>query len=190
MKFKVLLAAMLLTVLACGEGNAPDSKATPDNPGSDEVGSDETIDETTWDSGSDNPCSFPLVRLRTGQSQTCDGGNEHRWPIGMDESDCHGWQGTDNSGGVHDNSANTIRCNGDGTFEFTQYAGNLDCGGTGTRKVYTLNTCEQDIPPMLYTVAIDLTCCSDPDSPECPTGVPSAGAIGAEITLNGLVCDE
>lgn len=196
MRMKLLFVALILTVVACGEEDDPET--TPEDTSSSEVGGDETPDDTTdevtdevtADSGSDNPCVFPLVKLQTGQSQTCDGGNEHHWPIGMDESDCHGWTGIDNSGGVHNNSANTIRCNEDGTFEFTQYAGNLNCEGTGTRKVYSLNACEQDIPPMLYTVAIDLTCCSEPDSAGCPTGVPAAGAVGAEISLNGVVCDE
>ena len=196
----MLFVAMVLVVAACGESEEP--TGTQEEPGSSEAGIENTSDdstdsvtngsddEATNETSSDNPCVYPLVRLQTGQSQSCDGGNEHHWPIGMDEADCHGWQGTDNSGGVHNNSANTIRCNEDGTFEFTQYAGNLNCGGSGVRKVYSLNTCEQDIPPVLYTVAIDLTCCSDPESPDCIKGVPTAGPVGAEISLNGVVCDE
>lgn len=206
MKFKMLFIVLILVVTACGESDAPgaepaetgaseasaedteDTAETSDDNAGDTA--DDTTGNTTEDGNPDNPCAYPLVKLQTGQSQTCDGGNEHHWPIGMDESDCHGWQGMDNSGGVHNNSANTIRCNEDGTFEFTQYAGNLNCEGSGVRKVYSLNTCEQDIPPMLYTVAIDLTCCSEPESPQCATGVPSAGPVGAEISLNGVVCDE
>jgi len=108
----------------------------------------------------------------------------------MRAEDCRGWSGEDNRGNVHENSADTIQCNGDGSFSFTQYAGNLDCSGTGVTKTYTLESCEQDIPPILYTVALDLTCCSDPDSPACVTGVPSVSVPGAEVSLNGAICDQ
>ncbi|MBT6436038.1 MAG: hypothetical protein HOK97_01960 [Deltaproteobacteria bacterium] len=195
MKMNLLCLALAWMIVGCGEVEEssviPDETESTDssNDTSSDDSTDGTSEETIDDTSADNPCAFPLVRLQTGQSETCDGGNEHHWPIGMDESDCHGWQGMDNSGGIHNNSANTIRCNDDGTFEFTQFGGNLNCEGNGTRKVYSLNTCEQDIPPMLYTVAIDLTCCSNPDSPDCRVGIPSAGPVGAEISLNGVVCE-
>jgi hypothetical protein len=139
--------------------------------------------------GASTGCAYPLVRLQTSQDSSCSGGNEHLWPVGMDETDCHGWRGVDSSGGTHDNSANDIRCNGDGTFQFTQFAGNLTCDGSGVTKVYALDECEQDTPPSLYTVALDLTCCSDPDSDECITGIPSVGVPGGEVMRNGESCE-
>ncbi len=108
----------------------------------------------------------------------------------MASTDCHGWQALDTSGKQHDNSAADIKCNVDGTFSFTQYAGNLDCSGDGATKTYTLNDCEQDIPPSLYTVAVDLTCCSSPNDPACLKGIPSVSIAGAAIVLNGMVCEE
>jgi hypothetical protein len=129
--------------------------------------------------------TFPLVTLQSGPSGTCAGGNLHRWPVGMDALDCHGWQAVDPTGRVHGNSANSIRCNPDGTFSFTQYAGNLECGGSGVTKTYAPNTCQQDIPPRLHTSAIDLTCCSHPNSDQCKRGVPSVSVPGATIFLNG-----
>lgn len=133
-------------------------------------------------------CSAPLVILRTGTDSGCGGVNEHRWPIGLAAADCHGWRATDTKGDLHDNSANQVKCNSDGTFTFTQFPGNLNCTGTGTVKTYTLNKCEQDTPPMLYTVAVDLTCCSNPTSAACKTGTPSVAASGSTITLNGKSC--
>ena len=185
---------MLMMVVGCGQFNeSPEDLALSDSD-TGEASSDDDTEESTdasaaGEPASDNPCAFPLVRLQTGQDDSCSGGNDHYWPIGMDETACHGWQGADNSGSTHDNSANTIRCNGDGTFEFTQYAGNIGCEGTGVRKVYSLNVCEQDIPPMLYTVAIDLTCCSEPDSPQCLVGIPTVGVSAGQTTLNGVVCE-
>ena len=134
-----------------------------------------------------NPCAFPLVKLRTGPDESCSGGNEHHWPVGMAPEDCHGWSATA-GGREHLNSANTIQCNEDGTFEFTQFAGNLDCSGTGVRKVYSLDECQQDIPPRLYTLAFDLACCAAPDSPECQVGAPLVTVPGGTVFLNGESC--
>jgi hypothetical protein len=133
-------------------------------------------------------CVAPLVRLQTGSDSSCEGGKEHAWPVGMAADDCHGWRATDTTGSEHDNSANSIQCNADGSFQFTQYPGTLKCEGTGTVKVYTADTCEQDTPPTLYTVAVDLSCCTDPDSAACTVGRPSVGVDGAQITLNGEAC--
>ena len=108
----------------------------------------------------------------------------------MAPSACHGWTGTDPRGGIHENSAKNIQCHPDGSFSFEQYAGNIDCAGTGVLKTYTLNTCEQDIPPSLYTMAIDLTCCEDPSHPDCVHGVPSVSVPGGSITLDGEPCLE
>lgn len=136
----------------------------------------------------EDPCAYPLVKLRTGQSETCEGGNEHHWPVGMATDDCHGWAATDPRGSLHENSASGIRCNSDGSFEFTQFAGNLLCEGTGVSKVFHPGECVQDTPPVLHTVAFDLTCCSEPESPECLAGVPSVSIEGATVTLNGEDC--
>jgi len=175
-------------LFGCGEAQESVDATSTSDVTSGEFAGDETTEDGV--ASGDAPCVFPLVKLQTGQDDTCAGGNEHHWPVGMDEAACHGWRGIDNSGGTHDNSANAIRCNADGTFEFTQFAGNLDCQGSGVTKVYSPGVCEQDIPPMLYTVAIDLTCCSDPDSPDCLVGMPSVGVSGGEISLDGVVCEE
>ena len=141
-----------------------------------------------------NNCAYPLVQLQTGSDSECTGGNIHEWPVGMGDEDCHGWSSYDTSGKLHENSANNIRCNADGTFTFTQFAGTLTCEGgrEGVVKTYALNSCEQDIPPTLFTKAIDLTCCINPDSPECTTGIPSVSVSSApsDIYLNGELCVE
>ena len=134
-------------------------------------------------------CSFPLVKLRTGSSTSCAGGQTHSWPIGMAANDCHGWRAVDTAGQSHDNSANDIKCNSDGSFSFVQFGGNLGCSGAGTLKSYTVNVCEQDIPPSLYTVAFDLTCCSDPGAPGCTTGLPSVTVPGGTVYRNGTACN-
>ena len=72
-------------------------------------------------------CSAPLVTIQTGGDTSCKGGNTHTWPVGIPATDCHGWQSPDTVGREHNNSASNIQCNGDGTFSFVQYAGNLDC---------------------------------------------------------------
>ncbi len=133
-------------------------------------------------------CVSPVVWLRTGPDPGCAGQNTHAWPVGMNASDCHGWRAVDNTGRAHDNSANDIRCNADGSFSFVQFPGNLDCAGTGTQKDYLLNACEQDTPPSLFTVAFDLICCSDPADPACKTEVPSVSAAGGSVYLNGEAC--
>jgi hypothetical protein len=107
----------------------------------------------------------------------------------MAETDCHGWGAEDTSGSTHNNSANTIQCNADGSFSFTQYAGNLDCSGTGTRKTFFQDVCEQDIPPNLYTLGINLSCCTDPTGPDCEVGNPSVTVPGGQVFLNGEACE-
>lgn len=79
----------------------------------------ETINTST------DGCTFPLVMLQTGKDSECGGGNIHAWPVGMDSDDCHGWAAYDTEGKLHENSANNITCNPDGTFSFTQFAGTL-----------------------------------------------------------------
>ena len=146
----------------------------------------------TVNTSNNNNCSYPLVMLQTGPDSECSGGNIHAWPVGVDNTDCHGWTAIDNNGKLHKNSANNISCNPDGTFSFTQYAGSLTCegGSGGVTKTYALNSCGQDIPPTLYTKAIDLTCCTYPDSPECQIGAPtvSAGTSVSIIYINGQEC--
>ena len=141
-------------------------------------------------------CSAKLVKTVSGSSTTCEGFAAstygHFWPIGMAATDCHGWQSTAN-GEVHDNAANNIRCSSDGkSLLYDQYAGNIDCSGTPTSKSFVLNECHQGIPPVLYDMAIDLSCCDDPNGANCVTGVPSAtSAATSDETyyLNGAQCD-
>ncbi|HRG98999.1 MAG TPA: hypothetical protein PLR99_22270 [Polyangiaceae bacterium] len=101
---------------------------------------------------------------------------------------CHGWRSVDTTGRQHDNSASQITCNPDGSFSFTQYAGNLGCSGSGVTKTYRLNVCEQDTPPTLYTTAVDLTCCANPSSAACVRATPSVSVAGATIYLDGAAC--
>ena len=139
------------------------------------------------------PCAAMLVSSQTGSSSTCDGGSVHVWPIGLAPTDCHGWRAVDTSGGEHDNSANQIRCNADGSVSFVQYAGSIDCTevvGPGVAKTFRVGDCEQDIPPSLYTTGRDVTCCTDPGAPGCVTGTPSALNGQATIYLNGASCED
>lgn len=133
-------------------------------------------------------CSFPLVSIQTGSDASCKGGNTHMYPVGMPGASCHGWRAVDTSGRQHDNSANSIVCNGDGTFSFVQFAGNLTCSGNGQPKTYRPNTCAQDIPPTLFSIPTNLACCSAPTSTACKTGIPEVGVAGASIFLNSLLC--
>jgi hypothetical protein len=167
--------ASLITSAACASEPAPTAVdgGSDGGPGGD---------------ASDNPCAFRLVRLQTGADPSCAGGNTHAWPVGMAPTACHGWRAVDTMGRQHDNSANDIRCNADGTFSFVQFAGGLDCSGGGVLKTYALDVCKQDIPPTLHTVAVDLTCCSNPASPACVTDTPSVSVPGGTTFLNGAPC--
>ena len=135
-------------------------------------------------------CFAPLASLSTGPDSACGGGGIHNFPLGLYPPDCHGWRAVDPNGEAHDNSANAIGCNFDGSFSFTQFAGSIDCTGNGTVKSYALNHCEQDSPPSLYSVATNLTCCSEPDSEACVVGAPSVSQAGATIYLNGVLCED
>ena len=135
-----------------------------------------------------SPCIYPLVELQTGKDAACGGGNVHSWPIGMAATDCHGWTAVDTSGKAHHNSANAIGCDADGAFSFTQYAGNLDCSGSGTLKTFFAGVCQQDIPPVLHTKATNLACCSDMEHPDCVVGMPSVSVPGGLVSLNGNAC--
>eukprot|EP00976_Prorocentrum_cordatum_P024858 505819-Prorocentrum_minimum.AAC.1 len=136
-------------------------------------------------------CNAPLVSITFAPSDTCAGENVHNWPIGMSAESCHGWRGVDGTGREHLNSAKGIKCNSDGTFQYTQYAGNLDCSVGGVTKTYTLNECKQDIPPTLYGKMTNNACCVNPSSSECQTGFPAAGNARLQTTiyLNGTLCD-
>lgn len=133
-------------------------------------------------------CMYPLVTLQTGPSSDCSGQSAHKWPVGMAATDCHGWQAIDTSGKQHNNSANQIRCTSDGGFTLTQFAGVLDCSGTGVVKTYALNVCTQDTPPSLYTQAVDLSCCNTATAAACAKGLPSVGVDGASVYLNNQKC--
>jgi hypothetical protein len=177
---------------ATAPDSAQDTSATLELPG--EVTGEDTV-ASTQDSVTDeglapsSPCAFPLVYLQTGKDTNCDGGNTHAWPIGMAATSCHGWKAVDTSGNEHNNSANAIGCNADGSFTFTQFAGNLDCSGTGVVKTFVADQCEQDIPPVLYTKAVNLTCCTDPEHPDCQVGIPTVSIPGGTVYLNGTLCE-
>jgi interferon gamma-inducible protein 30 len=128
-------------------------------------------------------CSTTLVTVQTGSDSSCAGGNQHTWPTGYLPTQCHGWEAIDDSGKNHANSANNMRCNSDGSFSFTQFAGNLDCSGTGVDKTMTA-TCEQDIPPTLYSVLAGDDCGSFSGQP----GV-TQGDTENTIYLDGELCD-
>ncbi|MGB0592003.1 MAG: hypothetical protein ACPGU1_20165 [Myxococcota bacterium] len=166
-----------------GEGQAAVDTAT-------ESSSEDTTEERPpEDTPQTSPCAFPLVELQTAKDPACGGGNLHRWPIGMAGTACHGWRAMDNSGEEHDNSANAIGCGEDGSFTFTQFAGNLDCSGSGVVKTYTADACEQDTPPVLYTKAINLACCESLTHPDCVTGLPSVSIPGGQVFLDGDLCE-
>lgn len=136
-------------------------------------------------------CTAQLVTSQTGSGSSCSGGSKHLWPIGMAAKDCHGWVAVDNDGKEHLNSANQIQCNPDGSVSFVQFANSLDCTeivGAGVAKSFKVGTCEQDIPPTLYTTGIDTACCTDPAAAGCVTGSPSALDGKATIYLNGKKC--
>lgn len=131
-------------------------------------------------------CTSKLVGVRTGTSTTCSQDIVHYYPVG-DTSLCYGWASTDSS---HINSAKDIQCVEATTFSFVQYAGNLNCQGTGVFKTVKLNDCEQDYPPAVYTVGIDLACCADPNGAACKTDVPYATSNGGSlIYADGQLCD-
>ena len=168
--------------------NQADGESTPE---ADAAADPEDPDSSVDPEGptSDSPCASPLVELQTAKDPTCAGGNVHRWPIGMAPTACHGWRAVDPSGQQHDNSANAIGCGDDGSFTFTQFAGNLDCGGSGVVKTYIADACAQDIPPALYTKAINLACCEDLAHPDCVTGAPSVTIPGGQTFLDGVLCE-
>jgi len=125
-----------------------------------------------------------LVKTVSGPSETCEGfdtgGNAHFWPLGGDATGCHGWRATDFTGKVHDNSANNIRCSGDGTrLLYDQFAATIDCSPSemtpeGVPKEFVFNECHQGVPPTLYDTALNLECCANPSSDACQKGVPVA----------------
>lgn len=135
-------------------------------------------------------CTAPLVTIQTGSNSSCAGGNTHAWPLGLKATDCHGWRGVDTSGAQHDNSANNIRCNGDGSFSFDQHAGTLTCNNpTPVTKTYRTGQCAQDIPPSLYSIPLNLSCCTAPGSASCTSGTPSVGAgSSSTVYLNNKTC--
>jgi len=191
----LLVLSMALQVMGCRGADSTD----PNTSNSTETAStaDETADSTdaaettgtdTTSESDDSACAYPLVKLVTVPDSSCAGDKAHWWPVGMAASDCHGWAAVDTQGKEHLNSAKNIRCNEDGSFSFDQYAGNLTCAGTGKTKSYTLNACEQDTPPTLYTMAVDLTCCSDPTSTACKVGLPTVDREGATVYLNNVKC--
>eukprot|EP00551_Chaetoceros_affinis_P017134 CAMPEP_0203712590 /NCGR_PEP_ID=MMETSP0091-20130426/70115_1 /ASSEMBLY_ACC=CAM_ASM_001089 /TAXON_ID=426623 /ORGANISM="Chaetoceros affinis, Strain CCMP159" /LENGTH=275 /DNA_ID=CAMNT_0050590571 /DNA_START=626 /DNA_END=1453 /DNA_ORIENTATION=- len=133
-------------------------------------------------------CSAKLVAVQTGPSTTCDGGNEHWWPL---EGGCHGWEGLSPNGEIHLNSASGMKCIDEDTFTFDQYAGSLDCTGTAVTKTIHFDTCEQDRPPVLYSKGINFECCKNPDSESCKTAAPYVTLDGTTVIYkDGEICDD
>lgn len=139
-------------------------------------------------------CSARLATVQIGSDDQCSSGNLHHWPLYEDASDCHGWTLFDNDGKSHENSAAGMRCNDDGTFSFTQFAGNLVCDGDGvdtTRvrvnpgdgadKTITFE-CKPDIPTSLHFILYS-ACGSE-------KGQPASTQPDTDIYLNGDLCDE
>ncbi len=99
-------------------------------------------------------------RIQVGFWETSDCSGE---PVALNSfsieaaADCYCWPG--HSG---ENSADTFSCNdGDGSFTYTQY-GSLECGAgdnSPTEKTVYTTSCEQDIPPTLYTMILDYSPC-------------------------------
>ena len=136
-------------------------------------------------------CTARLVAVATSSDTTCPAGAPQHWyPVGGEPTDCHGWAAKDTSGREHLNSASNLKCNADGSFTLTQYAGNLGCTGTGVEKTFRQARCEQDPLPVLWSRAAYLSCCSAPGSAACAanTGTPSVARQGSAIYLNGRVC--
>jgi len=144
-------------------------------------------------------CSAKVIISQTGTDGNCNG-NQHYWPTTYAPEQCHGWATQDQNGKWHENSANNMRCNSDGSFTFDQYGGTLTCEGNGIPVTKTLLNkslgdenypCSADEPPPLYTGAVDLTCCTNPSSKLCKTQIPTttAGSDPVEIYLDGQLCD-
>jgi hypothetical protein len=131
-------------------------------------------------------CTARIAVVQTGKDSGCGGGQLHGYPIYDDVSTCHGWRASDTTGRVHDNSVRGMRCLAEGGFELIQFPGSLDCSGTGTVKQFFKSQCHQDIPPTLYSVAVDLDCCSAPET--CVLRQPSIGRPDAELFLDGEQC--
>ena len=116
-------------------------------------------------SGGSENCTSQLAATQTTSDSSCSlSTSQHLWPIGGLVTDCHGWSATDTSGKVHYNSANSIQCSCDGlSMTYTQYPDSLNCSGSGHQKSFTLDACNQGMPPTLYDRALDLSCCTAQD---------------------------
>lgn len=174
--FKAWILTLLIALGGCGSGSSDTSTTTPTT--------------TTTGTISAASCSAPLVSIQTGSDASCKGGGLHFYPVGMGAGACHGWRSVDTAGKLHDNSANNIRCNGDGSFSFDQYADSISCNGAlkPTTKTFFPGKCDRDIPPTLYSIPADLSCCSATGSSSCKTGVPSVSVAGSSIYLNNQQC--
>jgi hypothetical protein len=174
--FKSSILTLLIALGGCGSGSTDTSTTTPTT--------------TTTGTISAASCSAPLVSIQTGSDASCKGGGLHFYPVGMGAGACHGWRSVDTAGKLHDNSANNIRCNGDGSFSFDQYADSISCNGAlkPTTKTFFPGKCDRDIPPTLYSIPADLSCCSATGSSSCKTGVPSVSVAGSSIYLNNQQC--
>ena len=41
----------------------------------------------------------------------------------------------------------------------------------------------------VYTLGLNLSCCTDPNAPDCETGIPSVSVPGGVVYLNGVACE-
>ena len=188
--FHTAILTLLITLGGCGSGSTDATTGSTTSTGT--MTATTTPTTTTTGTVSSASCSAPLVTIQTGSDASCKGGGTHMYPVGMGAGACHGWRSVDPTGKTHDNSANNIRCNGDGSFSFDQYADSISCNGPlkPTTKTFYPGKCDQDIPPTLYSIPTDLSCCSAPGSSACKTGNPSVSVAGATIYLNNQQCGQ
>ena len=112
----------------------------------------------------------PLVKINFFKTTDCSGApiRSIYFPINYSTTKCFSWTG--HSG---ENSAKNFQCDvANNKFVYTQWAA-FDCQGgqnpQGTLKDAS-NTCKQDIPPTLYGILGDFTCCTSPNNTKCQKG--------------------
>ena len=182
------------------DGVRPEDKVRPEGGVRPEDGrpAAESVDNDGQESGQGAGCADAmLAATKSGPDNKCNDLSleyAHFWPLG-DPTGCHGWRATDDTGKVHDNSANNIRCSDDGqSLLYDQYAASVDCVGTPAAKSFVLGECHQGRPPSLYDTALNLDCCSDPGGDSCQNnffGQPYASSQKTSdevIFWNGVEC--
>ena len=82
MRVNVHIPIAIYALFALSGCGSPDPGATDSSSATGSgVGSSSTTSQ---------PCAAPLAVLQTGPDATCAGGNLHKWPLGLDVTDCHG----------------------------------------------------------------------------------------------------